>query len=376
MGPIQGGKYLDLLRNSARRMRRLRFDLYALGSPTEVMESYQFPLLAQMIHAAKTELPLSKPLHLFGAGHPLTLPLAVALGCDTFDSASYALYAREGRYLTGSGTQRIEELTYLPCVCPICQATTVQELRSGEESPKQLARHNLWVLRHEMLAVKQAIREGRLWEYLGVKARCHPKLWEAYQLLEKFHTLLDDGTPAFKDRSPFLFNPIDAQRPEVSRARRRIAENLRIDSAVHVVLPEQEEKPYSRSILYGELVARLGNLGKQVQISFLLPAFGPIPAEVSDVYPFPQCLYPAGFDENREVERLTLKQATKMLGRSGRILIVDGFPRHVRLMGKLQKRLPGSLLARLASTPSVGDAADRVAEHVMKILKDTEAVPP
>ena len=54
--------------------------MLALGSPVEFMESYEYRLLAQMIVAAKKQMPHSIPLHLFGAGHPLTIPFAVALG--------------------------------------------------------------------------------------------------------------------------------------------------------------------------------------------------------------------------------------------------------------------------------------------------------
>ena len=63
------------------------------------MEDYDFRLLAKMILTAKDIIP-NKPLHLFGAGHPLAISIAVALGCDTFDSASYILYARDNRYIT------------------------------------------------------------------------------------------------------------------------------------------------------------------------------------------------------------------------------------------------------------------------------------
>ena len=52
-----------------------------------------------------------------------------------------------------NGTARIEELTYLPCQCPICLSYTVKELR---ELPKELrmlevAKHNLHVLKAEVL---------------------------------------------------------------------------------------------------------------------------------------------------------------------------------------------------------------------------------
>jgi 7-cyano-7-deazaguanine tRNA-ribosyltransferase len=58
------------------------------------MEQYLFDILVDMIIAAKMNLPPERPLHLFGAGHPFMFALAVALGCDLFDSAAYAIYAR------------------------------------------------------------------------------------------------------------------------------------------------------------------------------------------------------------------------------------------------------------------------------------------
>ena len=78
--------------------------MLALGSPVEFMESYEYRLLAQMIVSAKKQMPESVPLHLFGAGHPLTIPFAIALGCDSFDSASYMLYAKKLRYITDENT--------------------------------------------------------------------------------------------------------------------------------------------------------------------------------------------------------------------------------------------------------------------------------
>ena len=94
VGPIQGGEHFDLVKRSTRNLLEYGFEMLALGSPVEFMESYEYVLLANMIITAKKQMPDSVPLHLFGAGHPMTIPLAVALGCDTFDSASYMLYAK------------------------------------------------------------------------------------------------------------------------------------------------------------------------------------------------------------------------------------------------------------------------------------------
>ncbi|MEM2915731.1 MAG: tRNA guanosine(15) transglycosylase TgtA, partial [Candidatus Bathyarchaeia archaeon] len=128
VGPVQGGTYLDLVRKSATEISKLPFHIYALGSPTKVMEQYLFDILVKMVMTAKLNLPIEKPLHLFGAGHPFMFPLAVALGCDLFDSASYALYAKDDRYITETGTERIENLKYFPCTCPVCRSLTPKDL--------------------------------------------------------------------------------------------------------------------------------------------------------------------------------------------------------------------------------------------------------
>ena len=133
LGPIQGGEHFDLVTRSTRSLVDMKFPMLALGSPVEFMEAYEYKLLAQMIITAKKQIPSSIPLHLFGAGHPLTIPLAVALGCDTFDSASYILYAKHDRVITEDGTRRLDELEYFPFDCEISQKFTPKELRQLEK---------------------------------------------------------------------------------------------------------------------------------------------------------------------------------------------------------------------------------------------------
>src|SRR5438094_530806 len=120
VGPVQGGVHLKEVERSAQLMARREFDIYALGSPTELMETQRYDLLVDMIVAAKKALPKGKPFHLFGAGHPVLFPFLVALGCDLFDSAAYALYARAGRYLTPEGTLLLGDMVEFVCPCPAC----------------------------------------------------------------------------------------------------------------------------------------------------------------------------------------------------------------------------------------------------------------
>ena len=289
-GPIQGGIHLDLVRTSARKMSELGFDILALGSPTEIMKSYDFSLLADMIHAAKRYVSLNRPLHLFGAGHPLTIPLAVALGCDLFDSASYMLYARERRYLTEHGTEKLRELNYLPCACAVCSGHTLRELVTSTQTEvtSKLALHNLYQLYAEVERVKQAIEEGRLWEYVGMKARAHPNLWDAYRQLDKHIDLMEDGTPAFKSKGAFFFTSPDHQNPE---ARRHVSKlqgvSIPKGRSLLILIPE-EVAPFTNSQIYKILSSSLSDDAGRIQFCFLSVPFGVVPAEISDIFPLSQ----------------------------------------------------------------------------------------
>ena len=217
IGPIQGGEHFELVAKSTKALINMGFQMLALGSPVEFMESYEYRLLAQMIVSAKKQMPESVPLHLFGAGHPLTIPFAIALGCDSFDSASYMLYAKQLRYITDDGTRYLSDIEIFPCNCEICSKYTPDEFRQLENTLKinELAIHNLYAIKLEVDKVKQAIHEGRLWEYVIKKARAHPKLFEMIEVMTENYEFLGLGTPKFKERAIFLFSKEDQYRPEV-----------------------------------------------------------------------------------------------------------------------------------------------------------------
>ncbi len=287
--PVQGGKYLDLVAKSARASAKLDFGCFALGSPVEVMESYDFPLLVRMILASKRHLPIDRPFHLFGAGHPLIIPLAVALGCDMFDSASYVLYAKNDRYISSGGTIRLEKLEYLPCGCKTCASLKAKELKAlpHEERVVALARHNLAALMLAIEETKQAIWEERLWEYVRGKCSNHPSAFEAFRIAVTSNMLeIEMGTPGFKDRGIFLFDDLDLSRPEVARHQERLS-NLDLSRKEFLVIcPETRTKPFLSSEILRE-VLKLVDVEKTL-VCYSSRVFGLVPAEVSDVFPVSQ----------------------------------------------------------------------------------------
>lgn len=289
VGPVQGAEHFDLVEHSAQALDGMGFQFMALGSPVELMEAYEFATLARMIARAKKAIP-AKPVHLFGAGHPLTIPLAIALGCDTFDSASYMLYAKDGRYMHANGTARMEEMTYLPCQCPVCSSHTLKELRDMQKDQRmiEVAKHNLHVLKAEVDMTKQAIMDGRLWEYVMQKARAHPKLLEAVQLLGGAEfDFIADGTPLFKEKAIFFFDPVDQHRPEARRFRQAVSRFTTAKKKL-VMFPEGEVHPFYATRSFKALAKKFPD----AQIATYNPYLGIIPAEISDVFPASHNLTP------------------------------------------------------------------------------------
>lgn len=282
VAPVQGAEHFDLVEYSARELDTMGFEMMALGSPVELMEAYEFAMLARMIVSAKRVIP-AKPIHLFGAGHPLTIPLAIALGCDTFDSASYMLYAKDSRYMTTNGTVRLDELAYLSCQCPVCSSHTVHELQRMEMDKRivEIAKHNLHILKAEVEAVKQAIMDGRLWEYVMQKARAHPKLMEAAQIFKDVE-MLEEGTPLFKEKAIFFYDPIDQHRPEAKRFRKTVATFQSSKKKKKLIIcPEDEIHPLYSTTTYKNIVKKFPD----AQICSYSPFLGIIPAEISDIFP-------------------------------------------------------------------------------------------
>jgi 7-cyano-7-deazaguanine tRNA-ribosyltransferase len=369
VGPVQGGAYPDLVSFSAREMAKRNFAIYALGSPTPIMQQYRFETLVDMIMAAKAQLPPSKPLHLFGGGHPMMFALAVALGCDIFDSASYALFARNGRYMTAQGTAKIEELEYFPCNCSACDKRTPEKLRRMLPMDREriLASHNLHACYSEFQTIKQAILDGRLWELVEARSRNHPTLQAAFRRMLEYNDRFEIDTPVRKRKGPFILSEQSLSRPEVIRHQTRLLRKYDPPSSSKklLLLPEEHVAPFHERSPTSLPTDRWGRLNASHVCSYGL-TYAVIPIELADVYPLSQTetsLAPTSAAISFARKRIAAY--IKKFGYSS-CLIIGCAPWHDKLAAGLKQQFKGKVRIRFLEEKEIDKKAF---QRILKALK-------
>ncbi|EMA66784.1 7-cyano-7-deazaguanine tRNA-ribosyltransferase [Halorubrum aidingense JCM 13560] len=270
--PVQGSTFPDLREEAGRHASATDLDVFPVGAMVPLLNAYRYAEVVEAVRAAKRGLAPDAPVHLFGAGHPMMLALAVAAGCDLFDSAAYALMARDGRYLTVAGTEHLAEMEYFPCSCPVCAEHTPAELRemdgsgTSEKSAEQLlAEHNLHVTFEELRRVKAAIRSGTLLDLVDRRARGHPAMLDGYRALLDHADELERTDPVSKDAF-FYTSHESAKRPEVRRHHERLA---------RLAVPD-------RLLLTESNAPSTHDYGAVWRVK---PPFGPFPRALSETYP-------------------------------------------------------------------------------------------
>ena len=125
-------------------------------------------------------LPADSPRYLVGVGKPDDLVEAVLRGVDMFDCVLPTRSGRTGQAFTAGGPINIRNARFAEdrdpiesgCPCPTCarfeRAYVHHLVRSGEILGAMLmTEHNLWFYQRLMQAMRDAISEGRLSEFVN-----------------------------------------------------------------------------------------------------------------------------------------------------------------------------------------------------------------
>lgn len=121
-GVIQGGRWEDLRRSTAKKFAEMEFDGYGLGG------AFLKESLGEILTWCCEELPEGKPRHLLGLSRPDDILIGTEMGADTFDCVAPTREARHGRIYTKYGDMNLskyansDELLDKYCDCPTCKA--------------------------------------------------------------------------------------------------------------------------------------------------------------------------------------------------------------------------------------------------------------
>ncbi len=276
--PVQGGAHADLRARSAARASALG-DVLAVGGVVPLLEQYRFPELARALVAARPALAPEAAVHLFGTGHPMTFAFAALFGVDLFDSSAYHKFARRGKLLFPDGTVDVDGLRERTCHCALCAEHPLNEVAGWPAAPREaaLARHNLLVSMEEVGRVRQAIRDGTLWELAERRAVGHPALRAglgvAAASTELFWATEPESRRAFRETGPW-----SGSRPAVTIFQARIAEYR----AAHGPALPLPRVPLREEYLRHVPLARPD--GRPLEWDAEGP-LGPVPVELTELYP-------------------------------------------------------------------------------------------
>ena len=332
-GPIQGGTHADLRAQSSLLMSSAEsegrgFTVHPIGGIVPLMEQQRYRELFEILLASKSHLPPDRPVHFFGCGHPMLFPMAIALGVDMFDSAAYAIFARDDRLLTPGGTVKLGDIQEWPFHSHVLFGTTPQIVREMEKDERSiiLAKHNLEVTQAELARCREAIRNGTIWELAEKRSHSSPHLREAFVWLQEQLDDPDDGpvgdsvlriiasTNPLRRGGEGLGEEINF-RPHILHIQALLATRWRVPGSwwdstsgppERVLLIEGAPPPWRISAL-GSVIEQLAEEPRTVVM--ISTPIGPIPFSLEDLSPWCHLTGPDGiwdpiFDDLEVIEAL------------------------------------------------------------------------
>lgn len=171
-GVVQGGRFDDLRKESARELGAMDFDGFGIGG------SFTKDDLDEALVWVNEILPEEKPRHLLGIGEPADLFMGIEHGVDLFDCVAPTRIARTGQIYTKEGKKNLlnakfnESFDSLDegCGCYTCQNYTKSYLnhlfRAKEMFGATLASiHNLYFIVNLVKNIRECILEDKFFEY-------------------------------------------------------------------------------------------------------------------------------------------------------------------------------------------------------------------
>lgn len=163
-GVQQGGRFMDLRRRSVEGLMELGCEHVALGSLVPFFtRNHDLTFVFQVIREARSMLGPEVPIHVYGAGDPVELPLMVAMGADIFDSSSYGHFAKMNCYMTPFGALRDPgRLVSGEYTCDCVACVEAESPAALFQDVPRLAEHNLWTICETVRRLRDIVASASL----------------------------------------------------------------------------------------------------------------------------------------------------------------------------------------------------------------------
>lgn len=171
-GIVQGGRYEDLRKESAKIIGGMDFDGFGIGGSFDKEDIYT------AVGWVNDVLPKEKPRHLLGIGEPVDLFGGIENGIDTFDCVTPTRIARNGSLYTRNGRINIMNAKYTDdfgkidndCDCYTCKNYTLAYLSHLFRAKEMLAAtlasiHNLYFIVNLVKEIRQSMIDGTFFEF-------------------------------------------------------------------------------------------------------------------------------------------------------------------------------------------------------------------
>lgn len=174
-GVLQGGRWEDLRRSTAKKFAKMDFDGYGLGG------AFLKESLGEILRWCNEELPEDRPRHLLGLSHPDDILIGTEMGADTFDCVAPTREARHGKIYTKHGNINLQKFADSTepldegCDCPTCKAGWTRGslrvlMKSQDQNEKQkyfnlASMHNLRFILRLTEEAREAILNGTFEKY-------------------------------------------------------------------------------------------------------------------------------------------------------------------------------------------------------------------
>lgn len=171
-GIVQGGRYEDLRRESAKEIASLGFDGIGIGG------SFSKEDMKGALGAAQSELPEELPKHFLGIGEPGDVLEGISQGMDLFDCVAATRIGRHGSIYTKKGIIHLTGEKYRDDFGPLDAATVIPGtegftrayvahlVRSKEMLGSMIcSMHNVGFILRLVDGARQAILDGRFDDY-------------------------------------------------------------------------------------------------------------------------------------------------------------------------------------------------------------------